>query len=170
MGASAVDDDLIGIWKYTLDRIDKQLDIELNLINARMSWLVISESFLFNAFVGAGSDSIKPPGVALAVQAAVVIIGFLIAKFVDSAVGAALSVIEERKEQRTPMEQRLKSLMSVSDKAVDLPSVPRESRWHRQGSIPAHRIPSVLMAGWIILALVWLCRFGWLYGAGVLRP
>jgi hypothetical protein len=163
-------DDLIGIWKYALDRIDKQLEIELNLISARMSWLVISESFLFNAFVGAGGDYIKPPGVGMAIQLVVAVMGFLIARFVNSAVSAALEVIDQRQVERGPMEQRLLVLMKAADKAIALPSVSREDKRNQNGSIPAQRIPSLLMLGWVILVAAWTCRFAWLHGIGAFKP
>jgi hypothetical protein len=163
-------DDLIGIWKYALDRIDKQLEIELNLISARMSWLVISESFLFNAFVGAGGDYIKPPGVGIAIQLVVAVMGFLIAAFVKSAVNAALAVIDQRKDQRVPMEDRLLALMSAADRAVTLPSVSRVDKQSEYGNVPAKRIPSVLMMGWVILVVAWACRFAWLHGTGAFKP
>ena len=160
----------IGIREYALDRIDKQLEIELNLISARMSWLVISESFLFNAFVGAGGDNIKPPGVGIAIQLVVAVMGFLIARFVNSAVSAALEVIEKRKDERGPMEETLKGLMSKKAPGITLPSVSREEKWHEEGSIPAQRIPLLLMIGWVVLVLAWMCRLVWLYGTGAFKP
>jgi hypothetical protein len=163
-------DDLTGIWKYALDRIDKQLEIELNLISARMSWLVISESFLFNAFVGAGGDYIKPPAVGIAIQLVVAVMGFLIATFVKSAVNAALEVIDQRKDQRGPIEQRLLALMSATDKAVTLPSVSRADIRSEHGDVPAKRIPSLLMAGWVILVVAWTCRIAWLHSTGAFKP
>ncbi len=156
------EEDLIGIWKYALDRIDRQIEIELNLINARMSWLVISESFLFNAFVAAGSDSIKPPGAGVLLQSAVAVMGFLIAAFVNSAVKAALAIIETRKAERAPMEARLGALMAARDSAIALPSVPLESSEHRLGSLPAKHIPHLLMGGWLLFAAFWGCRILWL--------
>ena len=171
-GGSSGDDSLIGIWQYALDRIDKQVEIELNLVNARMSWLVISESFLFNAFVGAGSDSIRPPGAGLAIQVAMGLIGFLIAKYVNSSVRAALRVIDERKGQREPMEARLLTLLRAKarDDRVDLPSDPLNSKWHRDGTTAPEEIPGLLMRGWMALAVVWVCRVLWLLMTKRLMP
>jgi hypothetical protein len=169
--SSSADDGVIGIWEYALDRIDKQLEIELNLINARMSWLVISESFLFNAFVGAGSESIRPPGAGLAIQVAMVVIGFVIAKSVKSAVEAALEVIEERKKERRPLEICLLNAMKkhVRNPELQLPSVDRDDPRHKAGSVPARYIPASVMYGWVALAVVWLCRVAWLWSTGRLR-
>ena len=167
-GGSAGDDGLIGIWEYALDRIDKQVEIELNLINARMSWLVISESFLFNAFVGAGSESIRPPGVGLAIQVAMVVIGLVIAKSVKAAVEAALEVIEDRKKERKPLEVCLLAAMRVhvANPALKLPSVDRDDPRHRDGTVPARYIPASVMYGWVALAVVWVCRLAWLWSTG----
>ena len=168
---SSSDDGVIGVWEYALDRIDKQLEIELNLINARMSWLVISESFLFNAFVGAGSDSIRPPGVGLAIQIAMCVIGFVIAKSVRSAVRAALDVIEDRKKERKPIEGCLLAAMKehVRNPALKLPSVDREDPRHKDGTVPARYIPVSVMYGWVALAVVWVCRLVWLYSTPITR-
>ena len=160
----------IEIRKYALDRIDKQLEIEFNLITARMSWLVISESFLFNAFVGAGGDYIKPPGVGIAIQLVVAVMGFLIAKFVNSAVQAALGVIVQRKNEREPIEKKLEESMKVRAPDIALPSVSLNDIQHEAGSIPARRIPSLLMIGWVILASAWMSRLTWLYCTGAFKP
>lgn len=168
---SAGDDGLIGIWEYALDRVDKQVEIELNLINARMSWLVISESFLFNAFVGAGNEGIRPPGVGLAIQVAMIVIGFVIAKSVKAAVEAALEVIEDRKKERKPIEVSLLAMMRehVANPALQLPSVYLDDPRHKSGTVPARYIPASVMYGWVALGLVWVCRLAWLWSTGRLR-
>jgi hypothetical protein len=140
-------------WKYALDRIDKQLEIEFTLITARMSWLVISQSFLFNAFVSAGGDFIKPPEVGIAIQITVAVMGLLIAMFVMLSVRAASDVITERKKTREDIERQLLAGLNKVAPGVTLPSVRRDDKRDRRGAIPSRFIPPWLIVGWVILLI-----------------
>jgi hypothetical protein len=134
--------------KYALTRYDQQIELELNLIGARMTWLAISQSFLFGAFVGGGN--LQPYAFGAGVQALVSVVGLLICVWVRTGVQAALHVVDVRKDQRQPVLEALSSELGIA-----LPAVNRTDREHKGGNAPPRMIPTMLILAWAGLILMW---------------
>jgi hypothetical protein len=139
------------VLKYVLDRQDRQIDTEMNLVSARMTWLVISQSFLFGAFIGSGA--LVPPVFGESVQALVSLVGLLSSAWVRTGVAAALAVVDRRKDERRPILASLSQTLGV-----ELPAVHRDDPAHSAGNAPPQRIPAMLILAWATLMLLWTAK------------
>jgi hypothetical protein len=144
-------DSRVEVLKYALERCEKQIELELSLISARMTWLVISQSFLVGAFVAGGN--IQPLVFGASVQALVSVIGLLISAWVRTGVNAALRVADRRKDEREPM---LKSLSA--ELGFELPAVHRTDIEHIKGNRAPRWIPLMLIFAWVALMVMWSAR------------
>jgi hypothetical protein len=127
-------------------RLGEGLKAEFDLVAGRMSWLVISESFIFSAFATAMA-SYRPdhPAVnGLRFLAWVLpFVGMLLAVSVYAAILAALSAIDSMKRQRDRLMAGLPSHLRV-----DLISAQSRLQWW--GNLPVHAIPPVLFLVWVV--------------------
>jgi hypothetical protein len=130
-------------------RLGEGLKAEFDLIAGRMSWLVISESFIFSAFATALA-SYRPDhpaiGGLLFLAWVLPFVGMILAVTVYLAIVAALSAIDTLKGQRDRMMARLPVQLRI-----DLISARSRQQWW--GNVPAHVLPPVLLLVWA-LALV----------------
>lgn len=131
-----------------LTRIGAAIDKELTLMSERMSWLVISESFIFSAFTGAVANYEKSR-VLLALGYLMPLVGFLLAILVYPALLAAHITAKRLKVERDEFELRLPEALQVKLLAP--------KRAHLLGSVPAFVIPVMLALVWstIIVVLVY---------------
>jgi hypothetical protein len=132
-----------------LTRIGIGIDKELTLIGERMSWLNISESFIFSAFTVAVANHEKTMVLEI-VACLMPLVGFLLALFVYPALLAAHLTAKRLKAERHQFELKL-----PEDLQVKLLAPKRE---HFLGSVPAFVIPGMLLLVWsvIIVALVFV--------------
>lgn len=137
--------------KYAIERYDKQIDIELTLINARMTWLVISQSFLIGSFVAAASTPVREVG--LAIQLVVALVGFLICNWVRMGINAALNMVARWKDERQPYLGQLSTAIGLP-----LAAVSSVERAHHDGNLAPAMIPRILMIAWVVFAGVWVYR------------
>ena len=137
--------------KYALDRCEKQIELELSLVSARMTWLVISQSFLVGAFVAAGN--VQPRAFGLSVQAVVSVVGLLICVWVRTGVQAALRVVDLRKEDRRTLLEVLSAEFKIALTAVNT-----RDKEHEDGNRPPRMIPTMLIVAWIALVGLWVAR------------
>lgn len=143
--------DQIQIWKYELEHCQEQIDSQFTLVSARMTWLVISQSFLFGAFIASGN--LIPKGYGLLVQGVVSCLGMCICILVRSGIDAALSVVEKIKLEREPILNNLRQALNAK-----LPVVQVSDREHIDGNRAPRYIPLVLVCAWVILyaaRLIW---------------
>ena len=137
--------------KYVIERYDKQIDIELTLINARMTWLVISQSFLIGSFVSAASAASREVG--LAIQLVVAFVGFMACNWVRMGINAALSMVARWKNERQePLAELSKSI------GMPLAAVSSVERAHHDGNLAPAMIPRILMIAWVCFLGVWIYR------------
>jgi ABC-type uncharacterized transport system fused permease/ATPase subunit len=125
-----------------LTRIGCAIDKELSLINERMTWLVVSESFMFSAYTMAIANHDK----ALVLNTLVFlmpIVGLLLALLVYPGLLAAHFTAKWLKEERHLFELRLPKGLQVKLLA------PR--RAHVLGSVPAFVIPVMLVTVWGVI-------------------
>jgi hypothetical protein len=125
-------------------RLGEGLKAEFDLIAGRMSWLVISESFIFSAFatVIASYRPDHPVKGGLRFLAWILpLVGMFLAASVHVAIRAALSAIVILKSQRDRMMAGLPSQLRI-----DLISAKSREEWW--GNLPAHVIPPVLFLVW----------------------
>jgi hypothetical protein len=118
---------------------------ELDLIGMRLTWLVVSESFLFSAFsasVPTFGSGRQLSGVLLYILWSMPLVGMLLAGGIYIAILAALSAGKHLIEQRDQLMERLPEhlrigLISVQD---------REYWW---GNMPPRIIPPLLFLLWL---------------------
>jgi hypothetical protein len=130
-----------------LTRLGAAIDKELTLMSERMSWLVISESFIFSAFTVAVANHEK--GMVLSALAYLMpLVGFLLALLVYPGLLAAHITAKRLKAERHQFELRLPEALQVRLLAP--------KRAHLLGSVPAFVIPVMLVLVWsaIIVVLV----------------
>jgi hypothetical protein len=137
-----------GLLLTQLTRIGVAIDKELTLINERMTWLVVSESFMFSAFTVAVANQEK----AIVLNTVVYLmpsIGFLMALLVYPGLLAAHFTAKWLKEERHRFELRLPDDLQVKLLA--------SKRTHVLGSMPAFVIPVLLLLVWGVIIVV-RCR------------
>ena len=126
---------------------------EFDLIGGRMTWLMISESFIFSAFVTAiASYRVDHPlrHSLLYLIWVLPVIGMVLTVCVYAAILAAHRAIAILKSQRDHMIEKLPSLLRI-----DLISNSSRAQWW--GNLPTYLIPPLLFLTWAIglaLALV----------------
>jgi hypothetical protein len=128
-----------------LTRIGFAIDKELTLISERMSWLVISESFIFSAFTVAVANQEK--AVVLNTLAYLMpLVGFLIALLVYPSLLAAHTTAQRLKLERHEFELRLPEHLRVR-------LLPPKGA-HILGSLPAFVIPVMFLVVWSAITVV----------------
>lgn len=128
-----------------LTRIGVAIDKELSLISERMSWLVVSESFIFSAFTVAVANHEKSM-ILIAFACLMPIVGFLMALLVYPALLAAHTTAKWLKEERHHYELRLPEGLQVRLRTP--------KRAHFLGSVPAFVIPVMLLLVWTVIMVV----------------
>ena len=132
-------------------RLGEVLKAEFDLVAARMSWLVIAESFIFSAFatVGASYRPDHPLGGVLRYLAWVLpFVGMFLAACVFVAIFAAVSAVGALKRQRDRMMAGLPPQLRI-----DLISARSRQEWW--GNLPTLVIPPVLFLIWAIAFAAW---------------
>jgi hypothetical protein len=133
-------------------RLGEVLKAEFDLVAARMSWLVISESFIFSAFASAAAAyRLDHPlvGVLRYLGWVLPFVGMSLAACVSVAIIAGLSAVRTLKRQRDRMMAHLPPSLQV-----DLISVTSPQEWW--GNVPALVIPPLLFLIWAMGLVVWL--------------
>ena len=124
-------------------RLAEGIKAEFDLIAGRMTWLMISESFIFSAFATAIANY-RPdhPGVDTLRYLIRILpfLGMLLTVTVYVAIVAALSAIDTLKRQRDRMIAGLPAQLRI-----DLISARSRQQWW--GNLPAHSLPPVLFLG-----------------------
>lgn len=131
--------------KYRLDRLDALIKFEFDLIGYRMTWLVVSQSFLFTAFSVAASNHMNHPilGRMLWLLPSV---GICVSAIVYFAILAAHSVVRKLKGIRKPLEETANKQFSCEKASVEA------DRWeHMLGNVPPYTVPLILTLAWAIL-------------------
>jgi hypothetical protein len=128
-----------------LARIGLAIDKELTLISERMTWLVISESFIFSAFTLAVANHEKTV-VLVALAYLMSLVGTLLAVLVYPALLAAHSAATRLKGERDRFEFKMPEALRVN-----LLASGREHFW---GSVPAFAIPVMLILAWSVILIV----------------
>ena len=137
-------------------RLGEGLKSEFDLIAGRMTWLVISESFIFSAFATAMA-SYRPDHPAVGglrfLAWILPFVGMFLAVCVYAAMLAALSAVDTLKNQRDRMMAGLPVQLRI-----DLISVRSRKQWW--GNLPVYAIPPVFF-------LVWAVAYGFVIAYGV---
>jgi hypothetical protein len=127
-------------------RLGEGLKAEFDLIAGRMSWLMISESFIFSAFATALANY-RPDHPAVGglrfLAWVLPFVGMFLAACVYVAIIAALSAVDTLKGQRDRMMAGLPVQLRI-----DLISARSRQQWW--GNLPAHALPPVLFLVWAV--------------------
>lgn len=135
--------------RFRLGRFDGQIRIEFELIGHRMTWLVISQSFLFSAFATTLGLADRADGVGHATKALRLLLpwlGMLAALLAGIAIAAAHAVIIRLKGRRDDLEQEAERAFGYDRLGVS------GSTWpHLFGNAASVLLPWVLVAVWAFL-------------------
>jgi hypothetical protein len=129
-----------------IGRLGEGIKAEFDLISGRMTWLMISESFIFSAFATAIANYRSDHPVVDTLWYLIRIlpfIGMLLTVTVYVAIVAALSAIDKLKRQRDRMMAGLPAHLRI-----DLISARSRHQWW--GNVPAHVLPPTLFLVWAL--------------------
>jgi len=131
-------------------RYEMAIGKEFSLVADRMTWLVISQSFLMSAFVLSSATYDAATTMKLVLRASQVLMpafGIVVAFLIIVAVKAAHSAAEKLKNSRDALEQTLPENLRVS--------LIGNTTWESdRGNWPPHVIPYVVLLVWAILLVV----------------
>jgi hypothetical protein len=131
-----------------LIRADAQIKTEFDLIGHRVSWLLVSNSFLFAALVvglGNSSADVTNRRIVGVLLWALPLIGLASSTLVALAVLAAHDVIKDLKVERGKLEEEAYQLYRYERLGVQVKSWP-----HLVGNWPPILMPPLLMVIWAI--------------------
>ena len=144
-----------------LQRLDAGITGEFNVINARMSWLVIGEAFIFGAFAAVliGYSPTHPlRAVIEALLYAMPVLGIGVAVPVDISIGAAHRAAEYLKKERDDLEGGVSEHLRIAKVGVggDLHPIRGVKgavglHVHNRGNMPAVWVPKLISASWVLL-------------------
>jgi hypothetical protein len=138
-------------------RLGEVLEAEFDLIAGRMSWLVLSESYLSSAFAKAIANYRPDHPVTGGLRFlawALPFVGVILAVCVYVAILAAFSAIDTLKRQRDRMMAGLPAKLRIH-------LISARSRQHWWGNLPAHVLPPILFLVWAVayaFILIWRTR------------
>jgi uncharacterized integral membrane protein len=135
-----------------LARIDDAISKEFSLVSERMTWLVISESFIFAAFTSAVANYRPEHKMALSLLFLVWIlplVGFLFALLVYPAILAAHVAAFKLKTLREELEVKLPQELQIT-------LISSKNKEHFLGNIPPYAIPPIIILMWVVLVIVLL--------------
>jgi hypothetical protein len=133
-----------------LNLIASKIAHEDNLVGQRVTWLVMSQSFLFGAFAAllAGMrDGIMPAALAKLLSVVIPLVGILLPFLVLLAVGAATGALSKWRAERARI------LATPEGKALDWPHVE-----HRMGLIFGQLLPPAAALGFLLAWVAILVR------------
>ena len=132
-----------------LARLDSQIKVEYELIGHRVSWLLVSNSFLFAAFVVALGNSSLDANTQKLIRILVLalpVIGLVSSVLVSLAVRAANEVVHELKKARDFVEEQASRFYEYERLGVHIKSWP-----HIVGNWPPALLPPLFAIVWLTL-------------------
>ena len=140
-----------------LQRLDGAIEKEFTLIGDRMTWMVVSESFIFGAFVTA-AVYYQPRRMALecldiSLLIVLPIVGFMIAAFAYWAIIAAHVASDRLKSTRKKLEEVCKDEVYVGLVSSDWAT-------HPKGNVPSRYLPPMFMISWVFFLAVVVIELG----------
>lgn len=136
--------------------IETMISHELNLINHRMTWLTVSQSFLFTAFVALTTGNPTKPSrfyeiCTATLKILIPSIGFFISLSVYIALWAAILVLDDLLLSRGKLYNGLNKSNFLS---VYVPVLHNKKHTHRWGSYPPKIVPLILILGWTLVLII----------------
>lgn len=129
-----------------IGRVSDAVKVEFDLIGTRMTWLVVSQSFMFATFATAAANAGSKAGPYLPVLKYLVIatplLGVAVAAFVALAIKTAHAVAIDMKNQRD-------TLILQLPEALRIRLVSSRDHAHSRGNLPAKWVPWLLTAFWV---------------------
>ena len=137
-----------------LTRLSGAVDKELDLINYRMMWIVVSESFIFSAFatsvINYDPDRMFFQAVVGFLLVLLPLLGIFLSGIAIPAIRAAHSAVRRLKAQRDALELALPEHLRIT-------MIAWADKENRLGNLPARFIPWAIIGIWLLL----LCVVGW---------
>lgn len=127
------------------------VDKELDLVNYRMMWIVVSESFIFSAFTTAAVNYVPERMFLKKVVSYLLVVmpllGIFLAGIAIPAISAAHSAVRRLKEQRDALERRLPEHLRIR-------MISWKDRENWMGNLPPRFIPWAIILSWVTLLSV----------------
>ena len=133
--------------------IEAKMAHEINLTNARMTWLVVSESFIFSADAVILSASNQTPA-GHALLWALPIVGILLVIFVWFSLMAAKKVMNALVYDRAKMDKIIEEVTSLGLTSLGPVRDTTVYNTHRAGNMAVELVPLLLVFAWIAVAIL----------------
>ncbi|MFY9825173.1 MAG: hypothetical protein WAM82_27595 [Thermoanaerobaculia bacterium] len=136
-----------------LSRLDGAIEKEFTLVSDRMTWMVISEAFIFCAFSTATTSRATAGSLKTVVDCLLILMPFLglfLAFIVMPAIFAAHQAIQKLKNKRCSLEERLPYKLRIE-------LVSAQDTEHSRGNIPPRWVPSFIVGVWMVLLAALIC-------------
>lgn len=133
-----------------LGRLGGAIDKEFSLVSDRMTWMVISESFIFSAFTSASVNFKGELASKTLVKCLLILLpllGIFLAWIVTPAIKAAHSAAFTLKDQRDEFEGRM-------PKGLQIILISSKGHEHSKGNLPPTWVPRVIIVIWTVLLCV----------------
>jgi hypothetical protein len=134
-----------------LNRLGQAVDKELDLINYRMMWIVVSESFIFSGFATAAvnyvPDRLFLKTVVGYLLVLMPLLGIFLVSIAIPAIKAAHSAVRRLKDQRDSLERRLPEHLRIT-------LISSKDRENWMGNLPPRFIPWAILLIWLVILSV----------------
>ncbi|MCI0599012.1 MAG: hypothetical protein L0Y60_05765 [Beijerinckiaceae bacterium] len=135
-----------------LTRLSDAIEKEYTLVNDRMTWLAVSETFIFGAFATAATGYPGQSGSEITILVnwllfLMPVLGLLMAASVIPAIYAAHSAATRLKNGRQAYENLLPERLRV-------PAISANDWEHHWGNIPPQWVPLLIITSWAALLIV----------------
>ena len=126
---------------------------EINLINARMTWLVVSESFIFSADSVILSAS-KETSAGRALLWVLPVLGIVLASLVWPSLLAAKNVMHALEDDRGKVDKIIEEVATLGVTSLGPDRKGRLDKTNKVGDMPVELVPPLLAVAWIIVAIL----------------
>jgi hypothetical protein len=150
IGTADIENNRASVVLTQLSRLDGAIEKEFTLVSDRMTWMMISESFIFGTFTAAVVHFNPTHPLRYAVLSLLAMLPFLgisIAVLAFRAINAAHTAADRLKDRREQLEKVFSGQLNVELVSSKLDT-------HAVGNLPPKYLPPIMIATWIILLSV----------------
>lgn len=134
-----------------LSRLDRAIEKEFTLVSDRMAWMVVSEAFIFGAFVDAAVNYTPSAtylkNLIVALLLTLPLLGITMAGFAWRAIIAAHGAVARLKDKREELEKHFPEPIRV-----DL--ISSKQHVHEMGNAPPRYLPPIIIFIWLAFLII----------------
>lgn len=143
-----------------LTRLDGAIEKEFTLIADRMTWMMLSEAFIFGAFaasVMSYSQKAQLRIVSVTLMIVLPLLGMATALLVRTAINAAHIASDALKRDRTKVEDYFEAEFHIA-------LISNKAETHRAGNLPSRVLPLIVPAIWATILVITVVRLAAIHG------